>query len=352
MVIFAWKEGAMLFALALIPVIGLLLFIYFNDKKEKEPFGLLVILFFAGMGTVITAIIGELIGELIIAGMVGEEVILAEVLMAIFVVAPAEELGKFLVLRLITWKNKNFNYSYDAIVYAVFVSLGFAALENIGYVFQNGMLVAVMRMFTAVPGHACYAVFMGYFFSKAKYASVTKKNGKCATFMLLSIFVPIIAHGIYDAILAGGSTGEVVLSGISLILWLAFVTALFIVSIVMVIKASRNDYCIVTLPEQVQTVYRPAILGTWTCTCFSVNTLNFCPKCGRQRPISDTWYCPRCGTVSAYNFCGHCGLPRSAPQPAPQSVSQSQYQPQYRQPVNPHAAYMPPVSDPMQPPVR
>ena len=72
------------------------------------------------------------------------------------IVAPAEELGKFIVLRSITWKNKHFNYSYDAIVYAVFVSLGFAALENITYVFGSGVGTAFLRMFTAVPTKSAF----------------------------------------------------------------------------------------------------------------------------------------------------------------------------------------------------
>ena len=55
----------MLIFLALIPVIGLLTFIYFKDRKEKEPFGLLIALFFAGMATIVTALIGEYLGEFI-----------------------------------------------------------------------------------------------------------------------------------------------------------------------------------------------------------------------------------------------------------------------------------------------
>ena len=108
--------------------------IYFNDKKEKEPFGLLVGLFFGGVGSVVTALIGEEIGGLIIP----EDTLVGGILHAMIVVGPSEELSKFLVLFLITWKNRHFNYSYDAIVYAVFVSLGFAAIENIGYVFIFG----------------------------------------------------------------------------------------------------------------------------------------------------------------------------------------------------------------------
>ena len=304
----------MLYALALIPVVGLLIFIYFNDKKEKEPFGLLVGLFFAGMGTIVTAIIAELVGGLILGAVFPANTVIGGVLDAMLIVAPAEELGKFLVLRLITWKNKSFNYNYDAIVYAVFVSLGFAAFENITYVFGSGIGTAFLRMFTAVPGHACFAVFMGFFYSKAKYASLTGKKGACTGFTALAMVIPIVIHGVYDAILMGGGSSEIpVLSGLSLVIWIGFVIALFVVSCILIVKTSRNDFCIVSIPDadgMVQTIYRPSIIGGWTCSCGSVNQLNFCPKCGKQRPMSTTWYCPVCATPSAFNFCGHCGCPR------------------------------------------
>ena len=324
-----YKETNVLFSLALIPVIGLMLFIYFNDKKEKEPFWFLLILFFAGMSTVISALILETVGDLLIDVIVPLESVLGGILSAMLVVAPAEELGKYIILRTFTWKNRHFNYSYDAIVYAVFVSLGFAALENIGYVFSNGILTALMRMFTAVPGHACYGVFMGYFYSKAKYAALTNKKGKCIMFKLLAMFVPIILHGIYDAILlAGSASGELVFTGVSFLVWLGFVIALFVVSIIFIVRSSRHDFCIVTLPDKVQTqtVYKPVYGGTWTCSCGSINTLNFCPRCGGQRPMTtNTWSCPRCGTLCVSNFCGNCGTPRTM-QPSPYQPA-SPYQP-------------------------
>lgn len=303
----------MLSALALIPVIGLLCFIYFNDKKEKEPFGLLIGLFFAGMGTVITAIIGELIGGAIVGAIFSSESVIGQVLVACLIVAPAEELGKFLVLRLITWKNKNFNYNYDAIVYAVFVSLGFAALENIEYVFMSGWSAAIMRMFTAVPGHACFAVFMGFFYSKAKYAAITKNKKAFRWNLTLSMVVPIVLHGIFDAILfAARATGEDIVIGLAGLLWLGFVIAMMVCTFILVLYASKNDYCIITLPDNVQTVYRPRVVGSWTCSCGAVNQFSFCPSCGKQRPVDTTWNCPSCGSVNAFKFCGNCGFPKPA----------------------------------------
>ena len=301
-----------LFILALIPVIALLVIVYLNDKKEKEPFGLLAGLFFAGMGTVITAMIAEGIGMAVLNLFIPSTSPLNAVILAVFIVGPAEELGKFAVLRLITWKNKNFDYSYDAIVYAIFVSLGFAALENVGYVFMYGLGTAILRMFSAVPGHACYAVFMGYFYSKAKAAQLTNKKDKHALFIALSIIVPTVLHGIYDAIIMGGrQSNNNIITGLSALLWIGYVIILFAVCIILVIYSSKHDYRIVTVEEKVQTIYRPQVMGTWKCMCGAENTLNFCTQCGNSRPADGPWNCPKCGTLSYFKFCGNCGCHRT-----------------------------------------
>lgn len=299
-----------LLILALIPVIALLVFIYLRDKKEKEPIGLLIGLFFAGMATSITAIIGEVVGGVVLGLTISDFPVIQSILLAMFVVGPAEEMGKYLVLWLITWKNKHFDHSYDAIVYAVFVSLGFAALENVGYVFTNGIGTAFLRMFTSVPGHACFGVFMGYFYSKAKYAKLTKK-GSFGWNITLSMLVPILLHGVFDAIIfAGRASGDEIVNGLSGAVWLGYVIALIVCTFILVLHASKNDFCIITLPDNVQTVFRPKIMGDWTCSCGAVNQFSFCPQCGKQRPVDNTWNCPSCGTLCTFKFCGHCGFPK------------------------------------------
>ena len=272
-------------ALALIPVAGLLAFIYFNDKKEKEPVGLLVSLFFAGMSTAIPAFFAEVIGELIINLVLPGESMIKAVIIASCLVAPAEEMGKYLILRAFTWKNKQFDYSYDAIVYAVFTSLGFAAIENIGYVFSHGIGTAILRMFTAVPGHACFAVFMGYFYSKARYAQITNDAHSYSACNVLSLAAPIFLHGVYDAIvMAGGATDSLILSGLSLLLWGGFVFVMIGSSCLLVIYAAKNDFCFVRMPDNSWTYYSPAVAGNWQCACGKLNQLNFCSNCGSPRP--------------------------------------------------------------------
>jgi len=119
-----------------------------------------------------------------------------------------EESFKFLGLYLLIWRNPNFNEKFDGIVYAVFVSLGFAAVENIMYVSEGGNKVALVRALTAVPAHALFGIRMGYYFGVAHMYKELRLS-----FLIKALFIPVLLHGIYDFML---------LSKIS-ILFLAFV---------------------------------------------------------------------------------------------------------------------------------
>ncbi len=114
-----------------------------------------------------------------------------------FVVAGfSEELFKFLALYFLIWKNPNFNEKFDGIVYAVFVSLGFAGVENVMYVASGGVSVALTRSLTAVPAHALFGITMGYYIGIA-HLDPQKRNA----FLRKAFFVPFLLHGIYDFIL-------------------------------------------------------------------------------------------------------------------------------------------------------
>ncbi|MBQ1247528.1 MAG: hypothetical protein IIX95_05785, partial [Clostridiales bacterium] len=127
-----------------------------------------------------------------------------------------------------------------------------------------------------------------------------------------------------------------------------FMAGMFASSIVLIVKSSKNDFCIVEVPDKKeQTIYIPNVVGVWTCTCGSVNYLNFCGKCGRQRQVISSWTCPNCWTLSTYNFCGKCGCPKPADQgmgmgagqqPYAQSFAQAYGQQPYnpQQPNNPY----------------
>jgi RsiW-degrading membrane proteinase PrsW (M82 family) len=108
-----------------------------------------------------------------------------------------EEGIKFFTFWFFLWENKNFNETYDGIVYSVFISLGFATTENIGYVLLSGFHTAFIRSITAVPAHALFGVTMGYYLGKAKFADEKRKM----RYLILAFIVPIVLHGIYDFIL-------------------------------------------------------------------------------------------------------------------------------------------------------
>ena len=118
-----------------------------------------------------------------------------------FVVAGLTEEGmKFLAFYFFFWNNRNFNEKFDGIVYSVFISLGFAAIENLLYVFTGGYEVGIIRAITAVPAHALFGIVMGYYFGLAKFNDRMKP-----VFLLFAFLLPFLFHGLYDFLLMGNS---------------------------------------------------------------------------------------------------------------------------------------------------
>ena len=185
-----------LLLIAIAPVVIILFYVYFRDKYEKEPVKLLVKAIAAGALSVLPIILVETF----LTGFYTMEDGLFGAFWHAFVVAGfTEELFKFLALYLLIWKNPNFNEKFDGIVYAVFVSLGFAMVENIMYVTGYGFDVGLKRAWTAVPAHAIFGITMGYYFGIAHmYEELRKK------YLLRALLVPILLHGIYDFILMSG----------------------------------------------------------------------------------------------------------------------------------------------------
>ena len=177
--------------LAILPVIVLSVYIYRKDKYEKEPFGTLMLAFFLG----ILAIPMDLIVVRIINGVwEGSTVFYSAFLEA----GIPEEFCKWALFMMVIWRNKNFNEFFDGIVYATFISLGFACIENIMYVFGaedfgEAMHIGVLRALLSVPGHFLFAVIMGYFLGMAKF-----KPDQRSKYLILSMLCPMLAHGIFD----------------------------------------------------------------------------------------------------------------------------------------------------------
>ena len=150
------------FLMALAPALAIALFIYWKDKHEKEPIGVLFMCFIFGILICFPAgFWNSGVFEIFGYDLEEDNGMLISFFMAFFVVGLGEELLKYLVVIFYAFKKPSFNEPFDGIVYAVMVSLGFAAFENILYVMEGGTKVAIIRMFTAVPMHAAFAVIMG-----------------------------------------------------------------------------------------------------------------------------------------------------------------------------------------------
>ena len=189
-----------LLALAIAPGIAICLFIYFKDKYNKEPFSVLLMSFILGMFSLIPVYFAEVyFGGKLEAMM--ESGVIRTAVSAFIIVAFTEEFFKYLVVRFYSYTRKSFDEPFDGIVYSVMVGMGFATLENIGYVLQYGFGNGIMRMLLSVPAHGTFAVLMGYFIALAKF-----KPEKRPLYMLLAIVLPVIFHGTYDFCLFMGST--------------------------------------------------------------------------------------------------------------------------------------------------
>jgi RsiW-degrading membrane proteinase PrsW (M82 family) len=115
---------------------------------------------------------------------------------AFIMAALLEEGFKFLVFRQLIWKSKYFDEYYDGILYAAMISLGFASLENIMYVFDYGFNTGITRAVTAIPAHTFFGISMGFYFSRAKFNFTNTRFN-----LFMALFIPVVLHGIYDFIL-------------------------------------------------------------------------------------------------------------------------------------------------------
>lgn len=182
-----------LLLLAVAPAMIIILYIYFKDKFEKEPIKLLAKLFFLGatLSIIITMVLGLSLGYFL--KLSDTQSVFQMAVKAFFSVALVEEFSKYIVVKRFAQRRIEFNEPFDGIVYAVMVSMGFATLENILYVFQYGFGTGVLRAFTSVPAHATFAILMGYFMGKAKFSGLQKWKLNFTGLLVATLF-----HGAYD----------------------------------------------------------------------------------------------------------------------------------------------------------
>lgn len=226
---------AIMLAAAIIPAVVLLVYVYKKDKAEKEPLHIIFELIIRGIFAALLAMFLESIAEWVLPRFVDPKDPYYFVFFAFLGVAAIEEGCKLFFLYRRTWYDPNFNYSFDGIVYAVTVSLGFAAFENIGYVFQYGLGNAAVRALTAIPGHMSFAVFMGYFYGRARKEFDRRRTVILSKILLfMSYIVSVLLHGFYDSCAMAGTDD-------AMKIFLAFIVVMFIVAFAMIRHESKYD---------------------------------------------------------------------------------------------------------------
>jgi RsiW-degrading membrane proteinase PrsW (M82 family) len=180
------------------------------------------------------ALVTESIGETVLLLFVPEGSFWYELIFCFGVVAISEEGFKYLLLKRRTWRSPEFNYQFDGVVYAVFVSLGFALWENLSYVAMYGFGVAMLRAVTAVPGHACFGVFMGTWYGLAKKFDKRGDLVKAKRYRQMAFWTPAALHGSYDFI-ASMENGRYTW------IFVVFIVVLFAIALRLVKRLSAHD---------------------------------------------------------------------------------------------------------------
>ena len=219
---------------AVLPAAYLMVKVYRSDRLEREPPRLVIGLVLLGMISTALAGTAEQLGDKLLSYFFTEESTAYKALFFFLIVGPAEEGFKYAVLRWRTWRHPAFDCQYDGVVYAVFVSLGFALWENIGYVLMYGIDTALARALTAVPGHACFGVFMGVWYGIAKRYALYGCEPESKRARWLCVIVPALLHGCYDFIAS-------LEAEVFVLVFLAFVAAMFFTALRMVKRVSQKD---------------------------------------------------------------------------------------------------------------
>lgn len=184
-----------LFALSIAPGIAICLYIFLKDRFNKEPKLNLFVCFLLGCISILPAVLIQLFTAKPVEHLMGEGIAFTA-FFSYVIVAISEEGSKYVMLRYYAFPKKSFDEPFDGIVYSVMVGMGFATIENIGYVMQHGIGTAFLRMFLSVPAHATFAILMGYFVGKAKFIPA-KRN----FYLFLGLFWAVFFHGTFDFLL-------------------------------------------------------------------------------------------------------------------------------------------------------
>ncbi|MGR9049902.1 glutamic-type intramembrane protease PrsW [Halobacillus faecis] len=174
---------------AISPAVAIMTFIYLSKRIELEPLPLIIRMFIIGVIMVFPIMFIQYAFE-------AENVFHSSFLKSFFLAGLLEEFFKWFFLLFVAYRHSDFDHHYDGIIYGVAISLGFATIENIIYIFQNGIEIAILRAVFPVSSHALFGIIMGFYMGKAKFR--TNRSNWCLAFGLA---IPVGLHVMYDYII-------------------------------------------------------------------------------------------------------------------------------------------------------
>ncbi len=226
-------KSEILILLAMLPSFIIGFIIYKKDVIEKEPVLLLLKLFLFGVLATGVALFFEIYLQKIF---LFDNYFFNIFFKSFFIIGLCEELIKWLFTYVITWKEKNFNYTYDAIVYSVFIALGFATIENIMVISFNdsSVIVSLLRGIITVPAHAFFAITSGYYLGLSKKYLTRGWIKRYRKNKALSLLLPVFFHGLFDFLLLADNV-------ISLVFIVIFIIYLYFSSYLKITRASKQS---------------------------------------------------------------------------------------------------------------
>jgi len=183
------------------------------------------------------------------------------------------------------YRSPYFDEPVDGLVYSSAAALGFASLENIGYLFSYGWQLILVRAPISTLGHVIFSAMWGYPLALHKL-----KKPHATALLWLGLLGSMVGHGLYDFLaMAQGSSGSLnipLLAGL-----IALFIGMLVLFILLLVRAQKIS----------------PFKGS------NAEFLTLCPEC-QTRVLHYAKFCPNCGNKLIKNrenspvFCGKCGI--------------------------------------------
>ncbi len=192
--------------LSVLPSIVWLIF-FLREDRQPEPKSVILRVFIIGMLLTIPVIALSLVMSLALREM-GVPVPLITFIGIVFIAAILEELGKYLVVRRSVMESSAVDEPSDLMIYAITAALGFAAMENLFFLFpgreslfvetpaffvQDLVAGSLIRFVSGTFLHALASGIMGYFLALS--IMMTKYRRRL---LWTGLLIAILLHGSYN----------------------------------------------------------------------------------------------------------------------------------------------------------